>query len=489
MDGLEARARDGEFDGRYGTVPYFSLPHAASDPDRAAVVAWLHGLDPADIDSARILELGCGDGGNLLTLAAARPEATLRGFDAEPAAIQRGSELAAEAGLKNVEFSAADVRALSAEDVGPADYVIVHGLWSWAPMDVREAALALAAEVLAEDGLVIMSYNALPGWAQWLPAQAIARRTTAADDDAVHAKEVAITSVREVATLHRADDLYAQMLRAAVERYENLDPWMLFHDDLNPHCSPFLVSDVVARAEHHGLRYVGEAMPSAWWTWFLPTKVVERLREDGASPASRQQLADVVSGIDFKSSVFALGSATPKPEMDVRAMLELELGRLPHASAPDGPDVARALFGALDPSTTGALSVLLQDAADAAGLEAKAAVGAALRLVADGRAALRCYPAEAAGVPGDRPCTAGLVRAQARRSDTVSSLHHERMQLPQPLVRALMTLLDGSRDRDALARDLVDAGPEWEFEADLDTVAKNLDDLLGRVAAQGLLVA
>lgn len=477
-------------DGRYAAVPYLSLPHRASDPDRAAVLAHLHGLVPPDVGRSRIVELACGDGGNLLSIAAARPQAELLGFDLEETAIARGRELATEAGLDRVDLRAADIRDLRAQDVGEADYVIAHGLLSWAPADVREATFALVGEILDEDGIFIVSYNSLPGWYPWLAARDIAQRATADEIDGERAAQVAIAAVREAAQLHRRDDAYGQALMAAVRRYEKLDPWMLFHDDLNPHCTPFSVSQVAAQAGRHGMRYLAEVMPESWWQWTAPPQLAERLR-GGEDPVARQQVADFVSGVDFKSTLLVSESARPSPDPDLEAALELEIGRLPHASelggeaAPQG----RQLFEALDPSETGELSLPLSEAASRARLKPKQAIPAAFRLVVDGQATLRRFPPEAVVRAGERPRSPALARAQARRTDLVSTLTHDRVQLRQPAVRALVGLLDGSRTRGSLPRELAAAGPEWGFDYDETRLAGALEGLLARLGAHGLLEA
>ena len=65
--------------------------------------------------------------------------------------------------LSNVEFHQMDVMEMSAEKFGKFDYIIAHGLYSWIPAFVREKVLALCREMLAENGIGYVSYNAYPG--------------------------------------------------------------------------------------------------------------------------------------------------------------------------------------------------------------------------------------------------------------------------------------------------------------------------------------
>ena len=52
----------------YEDVAYVGRPNHHSHPDRLAAIATLFGLAPPDVASARILEVGCGDGANLVPI-------------------------------------------------------------------------------------------------------------------------------------------------------------------------------------------------------------------------------------------------------------------------------------------------------------------------------------------------------------------------------------------------------------------------------------
>lgn len=68
----------------YDQTPYVSYPYAQTHPDRLAVIAAVHGLGSADVRRARVLELGCCSGGNLIPMAEQLPDATFVGLDASP---------------------------------------------------------------------------------------------------------------------------------------------------------------------------------------------------------------------------------------------------------------------------------------------------------------------------------------------------------------------------------------------------------------------
>ena len=68
-------------DNLYNRVPYPGRPLSQAHPNRLAVMGTLFGMQPPDISQARVLELGCGDGGHLIPMALQLPEARLLGID------------------------------------------------------------------------------------------------------------------------------------------------------------------------------------------------------------------------------------------------------------------------------------------------------------------------------------------------------------------------------------------------------------------------
>src|SRR5213592_1524157 len=123
----------------YDEVPYSSHPYAQTHPDRLATVAIVHGLEPPDPFQARVLELGCGAGGNLLAMAAGTPGIRAVGVDLAQEPIAAGRAAAEAIGLTNVELRQGDVRELTDGRLGAFDYVLAHGLYSWVPPDARDA--------------------------------------------------------------------------------------------------------------------------------------------------------------------------------------------------------------------------------------------------------------------------------------------------------------------------------------------------------------
>lgn len=148
----------------YDEAPYGSLVHPASAPDHLAAVAHLFGIDPPPVVTARVLEIGCAAGANLLPFAAAHPCASVVGIDLSGVQIAAGRRAARRMGLTNVTLMHGDIAEIDVNALGQFDFVICHRVYSWVPEHVREAILSAIRASLTPDGVAYVSYNVYPGW-------------------------------------------------------------------------------------------------------------------------------------------------------------------------------------------------------------------------------------------------------------------------------------------------------------------------------------
>jgi len=65
----------------YDRIPYRSLPYPLTRPAHIAAIAQTFGLAVPAVTTARVLEIGCAGGGNIIPLAAAFPDARFVGID------------------------------------------------------------------------------------------------------------------------------------------------------------------------------------------------------------------------------------------------------------------------------------------------------------------------------------------------------------------------------------------------------------------------
>ena len=152
----------------YDTVPYQSKPFAQSAPEQLAVMAKLFGLNPPDFRNARILELGCSAGGNLIPLAAKYPGVQAVGLDISKVEIEHGQQVIKQAGIKNCSLLALDIVKMQSEIKGQFDYIVCHGVFSWVPEIVRHAILDIIRDHLAPTGVAYRYRIVVNAWVWFL---------------------------------------------------------------------------------------------------------------------------------------------------------------------------------------------------------------------------------------------------------------------------------------------------------------------------------
>jgi SAM-dependent methyltransferase len=229
----------------YDVVRYTTYPRIETHPDRLASLASLHGISPAPVTRCRVLEIGCGDGGNLVPMAYFLPESRFTGIDLARTGIDEGNAMISALELANISLRVADLRDLG-RDAGEFDYVVAHGVYSWVPADVRERLMALCGELLAPNGIAYFSYNAWPGRRERHHLRGLLLDRLRDVDDPARRIVGARRFLRTLGT-PEADAMGASSND------------ILFHDDLAPVNDPVSLEEFTAHAARHGLQYLGEA--------------------------------------------------------------------------------------------------------------------------------------------------------------------------------------------------------------------------------------
>ena len=249
----------------YDEVPYPVLAHIHSHPENMATIAKLHGIEAAPVNKARILELGCASGGNIIPLAYVLPESEFIGIDLSETQIIEGREFIRKAGLQNIRLIAGDLMALT-EDLGKFDYIIAHGFFSWIPEAVREKTLKLINESLNPNGLVFISFNVLPGWTtQEKVREMLNFAVKHLEDPQKKAQEGLgfLEILAKKSLFIGGTSSYKPFLEETINeisRYSNsanFNYW--YHEYFEEFNKPFYFSDFMAQCEKDGLQYLADA--------------------------------------------------------------------------------------------------------------------------------------------------------------------------------------------------------------------------------------
>ena len=481
-----------------------------SHPDRIAANARMMGLHPAPVDRCRVLELGCGAGGNLVSMAYGLPGARFVGIELSSRPVETGRQLADSLGLSNLDMQRHDILEVPS-DLGEFDYVIAHGVYSWVPEPVRDAVMSVFARHLAPDGIAYLNFNALPGGHLRSLARDLMRfRLSVFDDPEAHGED-AVRFVRLVAGAQPDGSPYRRILEEELGRFEHNPISVLFHDDLVPAHQAFHFRSVVDHAARHGLRYLCEARPADVHPGRYPASIQAAMHRFGGGRIAREQCFDFLVCQMYRCSLFCREGPALVPTRDLDGMHGLRVASelRPAAASADLTDGIEATYLAPDGA-----SVRLDDSAAKASLEilaehwpASVEIELLLRDArkrasrpgrptplerrefaeflathhALGFTDLHTWEPPMAAAVGDRPVASALARIEIERGARVTSLRHRQVEIDEPIAAAVLARLDGTRDLAALHETVKRALPGESFGIE------PIESALSGLAYHGLL--
>ncbi|MGE0251379.1 MAG: methyltransferase regulatory domain-containing protein [Dongiaceae bacterium] len=274
----------------YDEVPYESFPYPLSHPAHLYVLAKLFGLKAPDFKKARVLELGCASGGNIIPLALNYPEGKFVGIDISTKQIEEGQAHIKALGLENISLRPESITDIDAS-YGTFDYIICHGIISWVPPFVQKKIFEVCKERLARNGVALISYNTLPGWNMVRSIRDMMRFHAARFPDKATKTAQARAIIRFMNEgLKQATTPYQQFLQQEVKLLEGQSDGYLYHDHLETYNEPFYFYDFNKQASLHGLQYLGEADMHSMFVGNLPPEVAQTLATANDIVATEQYM-------------------------------------------------------------------------------------------------------------------------------------------------------------------------------------------------------
>ena len=303
----------------YDEVAYGDLTFHDTHPSHLAAVASLVGLDAPPPASARVLEIGCGTGFNLIAMALAAPDARFTGIDLSANQIARAKAVAASAGARNVNFEALSITDYSAPP-DSFDYILAHGVYSWVPPAVRESILAVIRDTLAPAGLAYLSYNTNPGWRL---------RGLLRDGFAFFTPDGAPPARDRMQTLLDAmpnpTSIFAQAFRAEWEGVRHQPDYYLLHEHCAGENNPFYFAEFSRDAAAFGLEVAADArfVSNAFAQNEETSRALDSLA--GPDPARRESTLDWLVGRYFRQSILCRAGRAPAADANPLRTLDLHL--------------------------------------------------------------------------------------------------------------------------------------------------------------------
>ncbi len=474
----------------YDEIAYPTLAYEQTHPDRLASLATLFGMKPRDVERCRVLELGCGEGGNLFPLALEFPDSKFVGVDRAQLPIAKAQQTIMNLGLENIEMRRADLMDLSS-DLGQFDYIIAHGVFSWIPAEVQHRLLAICREFLAPQGVAYVSYNVYPG---------CRLRQIAREMMLLHTKNIKDSSERlnqgralikwlAAAQPESEANAYQILLRETQKAYETRAEAAIFHDDLAEINVPVYFYQFVELAAQHGLQFLCEAEGYTADHSKYPPEVIRQLQEFAEEDVvAKEQYSDFLCGRSFRQTLLChhevLLDRSINPEHIRRFHISSQAR--PVSAAPDltseaieefhGPKesvlatsfplakATMAYLGEIYPASAH-FDQILDEACLRAEMgkgrgdfdsdeKAKALAEVILKSYGAGIVQMHLHLPKFAIAVSEKPLASPLARFQARQGKLVTNLFHANIKLEDDLGLRLLLLLDGTRDRATLIREL-----------------------------------
>jgi methyltransferase-like protein len=489
---------------RYDAFAYpgYSYPH--THPDRLALMAILHGLSPTPVEKCRVLEIACGDGANLIPMAYAIPTAEFVGFDLARLPVERAQACIRTLGLRNIRILQGDLLKVGAE-LGRFDYIIAHGLYAWVPEPVRDRLLALCSELLAANGVVFVSYNALPG--SYL-RQMIRDMMKFGARDCVDPEETVragLDFLSWVVASRPESDAWRALLDENLIRLKGHPPASPYHDELSPVYRPVYITEFVEHANKHGLMYLSEAeMPLAPDPSYRAELQQTLNKVSGGDALRKEQALDFLRIRPYRETLLCRAGQPVRhdyfPEsfanLLVASQAESEPGEQP------GSRTIKVAGGIKMETSHPAVIWLLEQLGRAwpralsfrelmPGLEERdlkldnAGALILVRLAVAQAIELRTWNPAFAESVSERPRASAYAREQARQAPLATTFLHASIKLDDPKVHALLLLLDGTRNR----ADLVAALREQFPQTPLAQIEEGIEPSLQHFFEGGVLEA
>jgi SAM-dependent methyltransferase len=280
--------------------------HRELAPTNLAWAMAMRGYAPPALDGPfRYLELGCGHGLSLNVFAAAHPQASFHGVDFNPNHVAGGRNLAAEGGIKNLQLIERSFADLARQDDLPEmDFIVLHGIWSWVSAENRRHIADFLRRKLRPGGVAYVSYNALPGWAEFVPVRQMMLNVAARTPGDMPTRVKAAVAWLGKFWATRNQSAASRTYRNRMERILKADVSYVAHEYFNKDWTLFYFRDLVADLGAVGLQFLGSATLEEGVSTFSLTRSQLDLVRQIADPIEQEQMRDHLRNAIFRRDLF-----------------------------------------------------------------------------------------------------------------------------------------------------------------------------------------
>ncbi|WP_114935398.1 class I SAM-dependent methyltransferase [Neisseria lactamica] len=268
--------------------------------------ARLMGLQPAPAANAKVLELGCSMGGNIITQALYYPDAEFTGIDLSGRQVAQGNAIIEKMGLENVRLEEKDILTVD-ESFGKFDYIIVHGIWSWVPDAVKDKIFSICRNNLTEHGIAYISYNVYPGWKRQEQLREImyfAGRDVLEEPLEARTRK-GLDALKALAEILENDKgLGGSGKLPAIQKILNQNTYYVAHEYMEIFNDPIYVNGFIEWANRHRLAYIGDTDLHASFVSWMAEHTRERILSlAGGDYIAKEFYSDILSDRQFRRSL------------------------------------------------------------------------------------------------------------------------------------------------------------------------------------------
>ncbi|WP_181144933.1 class I SAM-dependent methyltransferase [Haemophilus influenzae] len=292
----------------YDELGYYSKPFAYTSIALLEGNATFWGLTPPALKGAKVLELGSSFGGNLISQAVYYPDTEFVGVDLADSQITQGNEIIQSMGLTNVRLETKNILDITPE-FGMFDYIIVHGIYSWVPDNVKDKILEICRENLTSNGIAYISYNTYPGW----KSREVARDIMLYANKYTQDLPLAEQTRRGKAVVQLFSDTIKSIASEKIKNHSRVDNFdsiqthsdhYIAHEYLAYYNHPIYLHQFVDSVNQHQLAYIGDTSFQLSYISWMPhhlREMIDQLSE--TDYVAREQCLDYLYDVSFRRSL------------------------------------------------------------------------------------------------------------------------------------------------------------------------------------------
>lgn len=302
-------------------IDYTHGYYAELNPLRARLALLQAGIRPPRFETA--CELGFGQGLSL-NIHGAASSMKWWGTDFNPAQVAFARDLAEASGAEVRADDQAFAEFCARDDLPQFDFIGVHGIWSWISAENRRYITDFVDRRLKTGGLLYISYNTLPGWANFAPMQHLMTGWRKAMSTPGHELTGQISEAIEFGRRFlELDSTYQRANPAVVERLEKLveqNRHYLAHEYFNENWYLAWFNEMAEVLGGIRLDYAGSAHYLDHVDALNLTEAQQTFLREVPNPLFRESVRDFMVNQQFRRDYWIKGARRLSPAESAEAL-------------------------------------------------------------------------------------------------------------------------------------------------------------------------